>query len=249
LSGKSAVTEIAQGPAGDVLTSPTSDSDASAIYWADEWMTDAGVLSSNIMMRQESDLPGSIYFSHRRWVRSTTPTIVQGAFREDGTSFRPQIADGTLFWLNTSDSSLKGTPTATQTPLVTTPQTTPLLIPRTEPGIYAPALDSKVTGQIMAQPLDGLTPAVSVNSGGVAYALQVGSDFALWQNGKGYEMYDVPTQNDVTIGNTLNDAALLAVNGDSTVWLANPGSATTPTSAQSQATLSPLHFFAFDWPK
>ena len=99
----------------------------------------------------------------------------------------------------------------------------------------------------LAQPLDGLTPPTSLNNGGVAYALQVGTDFALWQNDKGYEMYNVPTQNDVNTGNTLNDAAFLAVNGDSAVWIASPG--TNATSAQSQGALLPVNFFAFNWPR
>ena len=246
LSGKSAVTEIAKAAAGNILTSPTTDSDATAIYWADEWMTDAGILSSNILMRQEITVPGFTYFSRGRWVRDTRQIIQQGVFREDGMSFRPQIADGTLFWLSTaplSNNTLKGS----QTPLVATPQISSTLIPRAEPGIYAPELDSEVAGQIFAQPLYGLTPPVSLNNGGAAYALQVGTNFALWQNVKGYEMYDVPTQNDVTTGNTLHDAAFLAVNGDSAVWVANPS--TNATSAQGQGTLLPVNFYAFNWPK
>lgn len=250
LSDKSAVTEIAKTAPGNILTSPTANSDATTIYWADEWMTDSGILSSNILMRQETTSTDFTFYSHGRWMRDTTQTIQQGVFRKDGMSFRPQIADGTLFWLNTatlSNSILKGTPSANQTPLIATPQIISTLIPRTEPGIYAPELDTQVPGQILAQPLDGLTPPVSLNNGGAAYALQVGTDFALWQNDKGYEMYDVTTQNDVTTGNTLNDAAFLAVNGDSAVWIANPG--TNATSAQSQGTLLPVNFFAFNWPR
>jgi hypothetical protein len=199
-------------------------------------------------MRQETTLSGPAHFSQRRWVTDITQSIQQGAFREDSMSFRPQIADGKLFWLSTANNTPKGTPTASQTPLAATPQLSPILIPRTEPGIYAPAMDASVPGQIFAQPLDGLTPPISLNNGGAAYALQVGTDFALWQNDKGYEMYDVPTQNDVTIGNTLNDAAFLAVNGDSAVWLANHTTGATPNT-QGQNTLLPVDFFSFDWPK
>ncbi len=248
LSGKSAGTEIAKAAPGDILTSPTANSDATSVYWADEWMNDAGILSSNIMMRQETTVSGPTHFSHGRWVRDITQTVQQGSFREDSTSFRPQIADETLFWLSTANNTLKGTPTASQTSLEATPQLSPILIPRAEPGIYAPALDASVPGQIFEQPLDGLTPPVSLNNGGAAYALQVGTDFALWQNDKGYEMYDVPTQNDVTIGNALNDAAFLAVNGDSAVWLATHTTNQTATP-QDQGTLLPVNFFSFDWPK
>lgn len=256
LSGKPIITTIAQAGSGHVLTSPTTNMDASAIYWADEWINDAGVLSSNIMMRQVVSVPGPRHFVHRRWTQEIGQSIEQGAFREDGVSFRPQIADDTLFWLSTAtlaDNGLKGTPTIgqTATALATGSSISPILIPRTDPGIYAPALDTEKTGQILAQPLDSLvpTPPVSLNNNGVAYALQVGTDFALWQTDKGYEMYNVLTQNDVTIGNTLNDPAILAVNGESAVWLATPGTSTTPTSAQGQGTLPPVNFFAFDWPK
>ena len=62
-------------------------------------------------------------------------------------------------------------------------------------------------------------------------------------------MYDVPTQNDVTIGNTLNDAAFLAVNGDSAVWLAANHTTSATPEAQGQGTLLPVKFFSFDWPK
>ena len=253
LAGKSAVTEIAKAHPNHILASPTANSDASEVYWADEWMSDTGILNSNILMQQEFTLPGPTYSYHGRWVSNATQMIQQGVFRNDGMSFRPQIADGRLFWLSTaslSNSGLKGTPPADQTPLVATPQISTNLIPRTEPDIYAPALDTEVAGQVFAQPLNGLTPPVSLNNGGAAYALQVGTDFALWQNDKGYEMYDVPTQNDVTTGNTLNDAAFLAVNGDSAVWLSNPGTAPTATaSAQGQSTLLPVNFYTFDWPK
>ncbi len=253
LSGKSSVTEIATAASGDILTSPTANDNASSIYWADESMTDAGILSSNILMRQETTVPGFTHFSHGRWVQDTTQIINQGAFREDGMSFRPQIADGTLFWLSTatvSASGLKGTPMAGQTPLVATPQISPILIPRTDPGIYAPPLDTQIPGQIFAQPLDGLTPPTSLNNGGAAYALQVGTDFALWQNGKGYEMYNVPTQNHVNTGNILNDAAFLAINGDSAVWLPNPDpTATATASTKGQGTPLPVNFYTFNWPK
>lgn len=256
LSGKPVVTEISRAAAGHVLTSPTATSDASAIYWADEWMNSAGVLSSNIMMRQVESITGAAHFSHRRWTQDTGQTIQQGAFRQDGMSFRPQLADGTLFWLSTatlSDNGLKGTPTAINNPVATVSTISPILIPRTDPGIYAPALDTQVAGQILAQPLDSLTPTppVALNNNGAAFALQVGTDFALWQTDKGYEMYNVLTQNDVTIGNTLNNPAFLAVNGESAVWLANPGTSSTPTpiGTQGQGTLLPVNFYAFDWPK
>lgn len=256
LVSKPGVSEIAKTDSGHILTSPTANSNATEIYWADEWMSDAGVLSSNIMMQQEVTLPGPAYTFHKRWERTATQGLQKGFFRDDGMSFRPQVADDMLFWLSTASvSNDNGTPTGTvaSTPTTTaTPQVSPTLIPRTDSSIYAPALDSGVAGQVFGQPLDSDTPLPPLNNGGVAYALQVGTDFALWQNAKGYEMYDVPTQNDVTTGNTLNDAAFLAVNGDSAVWLlANPTTTNTTNSPQSlgQTTPTPVNFFAFNWPK
>jgi hypothetical protein len=251
LTGKPTLTEIAKANPGHILASPTANSDASEIYWADEWMSDAGILNSNILTQQEFTLPGPVHSYHKRWVSDRMQTIQQGVFRNDGMSFRPQIADGKLFWLSTatlSNSASKGTPPASQTPLVATPQISSTLTPRIEPDIYAPQMDTTILGQIFMQPLDGLKPPVSLNNSGAAYALQVGTDFALWQNDKGYEMYDVPTQNNVPTGTTLNDAALLAVNGDSAVWVANT-SPNAATSTQGQDTLTPVRFYAFNWPK
>src|SRR5260370_703248 len=160
-----------------ILTSPTANSDATEVYWADEWMSDAGVLSSDILMQQEISLFGNAtYFSHGRRVEYVTQTTQQGIFRNDGMSFRPQIADDTLIWLSTAPASTTqtGTPTASQTPLVATPQLSAALIPRTEPGFYAPTLDSSVRGQVLAQPLysDTPTPPISLNNTGAAHALQ-----------------------------------------------------------------------------
>ncbi|MGH2494123.1 MAG: hypothetical protein ACRDIV_05405, partial [Ktedonobacteraceae bacterium] len=259
LAGKPAASEIAQTDSGHILTSPTANSNATEVYWADEWMSDTGILSSNILMQQEVTQPGPAYTFHKRWERNTTSALQQGVFRDDGMSFHPQIADDMLFWVSTATVSNgnapTGTPAASATPLTTaTSQVSPTLIPRTDSSIYAPALDTGVAGQVFGQPLDSevLTPLTSLNNGGPAYALQVGSDFALWQNAKGYEMYDVPTQNDVTTGNTLNGAAFLAVNGDSAVWLANnptTNNATNNAPGQIQSALSPVDFFAFNWPK
>ena len=254
LAGKSAVSEIARTNGGHILTSPTATSDANAIYWADEWMPDTGILSSNIMMQQEIMTNGPVAISHRhgRRIGYATQTTQQGTFRTDGMSFHPQIADNMLFWLSTASASNSqtGTPAASPTPLVATPQLSTTLIPRTEPGIYAPAYDSTERGQVFGQSLDSytVTPPTSLNNSGTAYALQVGTDFALWQTDKGYEMYDVPTLNDVTTGTTLNDAAFLAVNGDSAVWL--PTTTTNATSnPPGQGVVQPVNFFAFNWPK
>ena len=81
LAGKSAVSEIARANAGHILTSPTANSNATEIYWADEWISDAGVLSSDILMQQEISMSGNAaYFSHGRRVEYVTQTTEQENF-------------------------------------------------------------------------------------------------------------------------------------------------------------------------
>jgi hypothetical protein len=60
----------------------------------------------------------------------------------------------------------------------------------------------------------------------------------IWQDTAGYQMYDVQRQANVTLGNTLNTASLLVVNGNTTFWLARGKS----TPGQS------LTMLAFNWP-
>jgi len=253
LASKPAMTEIAAATLDHLISSPTTNSDATEIYWADEWISDTGVLNSNILMQQETDAPGIMRPSHGRWMGYPAQIIKQGSFRTDGMSFRPQIADNMLFWLSAApvSNAPTGTPTtgSTSTPVATTtPQISTSLIPRTDNSIYAPALDASVLGQVLMLPLDSdaLTTPVSLNNTGPAYALQVGSDFALWQGDKGYEMFDVPTENDVTTGNVLNDAAFLAVNGDSAVWTSD---AAPNVTTSSNSALTTTNLFTFDWPK
>ena len=97
------------------------------------------------------------------------------------------------------------------------------------------------------QPLYSDTPIapISLNNNGLAFSLQVGTDFALWQGDKGYEMYDVLSQVDVSVGRILDNATFLAVNGDAAVWVVNNASNTTP----SVSTPPTASVFAFNWPK
>ncbi len=250
ITSKPIVTEIATGDSTHVFSSPTANSTATEIYWSDEWMSDNGTLNSNILMRQEITVPDAVRPSHGRWAGHAAQTTQQGVFRADGMSFRPQIADNTLFWLSTAPvfNAQTGTPTVT-----TTPQISTSMIPRAASAIYAPPLDASVRGQVLMEPLDSdkLTLPISLNNTGPAYALQVGADFALWQGDKGYEMYDVPTQNGVTTGTILNSAAFLAVNGDSAVWVADTSDTTANTSNTTipQGGVPPVNIFAFNWPK
>jgi hypothetical protein len=58
----------------------------------------------------------------------------------------------------------------------------------------------------------------------------------VWQDSDGYQMYDVGRQSDVVIGDTLNSAALLVVNDNTTLWL---------SGNQAEAK---LRLMTFTWP-
>jgi hypothetical protein len=117
------------------------------------------------------------------------------------------------------------------------------VIPQTIANVYAPPLDASVRGTILKLPLDGnpLELPTTVNTTGMASSLQAGADFALWQGDSGYEMYDVSQGSDVNIGNTLDSATFVAVNGASAVWMVN--SNTTSKTGPS------VTLMAFNWPK
>jgi hypothetical protein len=166
-------------------------------------------------------------------------------------SFHPQIVDDTLFWISTAPQSttVQGTPVSGGSPVAPTPQTSDNLVPRVDTAYYTPPLDASVRGVVQVQSLndDIQTSAVPLAGSAGAYSLQVGTDFALWQTDKGYEMYDVATQGNVTVGSNLNSAALLAVNGSTTVWINDTTS--TNTSATTTTVPPAVHIFAFNWPK
>jgi hypothetical protein len=93
-------------------------------------------------------------------------------------------------------------------------------------------------------PLDS-APTVSptvMNNAGLASSLQAGADFVLWQDDKGYVMYDVQSQSFVTVGDTLNGASFVAVNGNTTVWTLNSA-----TNSNVNTRLS-TNLYAFNWP-
>ena len=81
-----------------------------------------------------------------------------------------------------------------------------------------------------------------MNNTGLASSLQVGTNFALWQGDKGYEMYDVSQKSDVTVGTIFDGSTFLAVNGSSAVWMLNNASSTTTTTTPS------ITLMAFNWP-
>lgn len=238
---KPVATEIATAGPDHILTSPTATGDGTQIFWSDEWLSNTGLLYSNIWTQQvvEATRP-----SHGLWAEHMV--TVKQLFSSDGMSFRPQVVDNFLFMLSTANqnNSTQGTPT---TAGIATPPPTPSpnasVIPRTETNIYAAPFDASVRGTIIMLPLNGdpsVLPAAMSNTG-MASSLQAGQDFALWQDDKGFEMYDVSTGS-VTVGNILDGATFLAVNGTSAVWMIN-GGANSTSSASPSVTL-----MAFNWP-
>ena len=82
----------------------------------------------------------------------------------------------------------------------------------------------------------------ALNTTGLASSLQVGTNFALWQGDKGYEMYDISQRSDVNVGTIFDSSNFLAVNGSSAVWMLKNGSSTTNNAGRS------ITLMAFNWP-
>ena len=81
-----------------------------------------------------------------------------------------------------------------------------------------------------------------MNTTGLASSLQVGTNFALWQGDKGYEMYDISQRSDVSVGTIFDGSTFMAVNGSSAVWMLNNASNTTANPNTS------ITLMAFNWP-
>jgi hypothetical protein len=240
--GKPAAQEIAKAIPGHVLTSPTANNNGTQIYWSEEWLTSTDVLHSNIWTQQMVD---AVHPMRGPWAPHTV--TMKQAFTTDGMSFRPQIANDSLFMLSTANQS--SSTQATSTPIGSaTPEASPSqntsAIARAVTSIYAAPLDASLRGSILMAPLNdafNAQPTV-MNTTGLASSLQVGTNFALWQGDKGYEMYDVSQRSDVTVGTIFDGSTLLAVNGSSAVWMLNNTSNTTDN------TKSSITLMAFNWP-
>src|SRR6185437_10178462 len=145
-------------------------------------------------------------------------TSTQQEYQADGMSFQPQVVDNTLFFLSTSEIKVENqgvvAPNGTPFPTSATDSTV-LFTPRTDPGVYAAPPDASVHGTLLKIPLDGPTIGVESMLGtvGQSTGYQAGSTYVVWQNSTGYQMYDVERQSDVVMGDTLNSASLLVVNG------------------------------------
>lgn len=236
-SGKAIQSQkIASAPAGHVLAWPTATSTGMQIYWAEEWIADNGVLQSDIWQQQTTE---QSLRNHGQLEEVSTST--QQEYQGDGMSFQPQIVDNTLFFLSTSEIKIEDqgvvAPNGTPFPTSATDSTV-LFTPRTDPGVYAAPPDASIHGTLLMVPLDGPTIGVESMLGtvGQSTGYQAGSTYVVWQNSTGYQMYDVERQSDVVMGDTLNSASLLVVNGNTTLWLSRN---------QSDARLK---LMAFTWP-
>ncbi len=241
-TGKAAIQDIATASPGHELTSPTSNSDGTQIYWSEEWLSSNSILNSNIWTQQVVDAPTPM---HGRWAPHTD--IVKESFTTDGMSFRPQVVNNTLFMLSTANQNnsdqATSTPTGTVTPQAS-PSPNPNAIAPTVTSVYAAPLDASLRGSILTVSLDdpfNAQPTV-MNNTGLASSLQVGTNFALWQGDKGYEMYDVSLKSDVSVGSIFDGSTFLAVNGSSAVWMVNNASNATPNTNTS------ITLMAFNWP-
>jgi hypothetical protein len=243
LDGKSPVITLATAEQGHIFTSPTANSTSTQIYWADEWISGDGNLSSDIWQLLQVNASGVLRPTHGRWYAAAPATSEKQLFLADGLSFHPQVAGDALFWIH-----MPAQPSTTGTPAPAPTQNSPTIIPRMDAAFYAPPLDATVAGQLMMLPIDSdtLAPPTPLTTTGLAYSLQVGADFALWQTDKGYQMYDVQTQSDVTVGNDLTQASFLAVNDNTAVWIKDIASTGTAANKGMPPT---VQFFAFDWPK
>jgi hypothetical protein len=228
--------EIATASVGGVFTSPTANSDGSNIFWSEEWLSKDGNLHSNIWVQRVLDTPTQ---TRGKVPENTVPTTE--LYRSDGLSFRPQVADNTLFLLSASPAT-----NSTHGTLATTTPLNIASVPRIDTSIYAESLDNFIQGTVLMIPLDGASVGIPTSLGmaGQSSALQAGNDFALWQDNDGYKMYDVQKASDVIVGGVLSGANFVAVNGNTTVWTAGAGTPTPNAGVGLSTTL-----LAFNWAK
>lgn len=248
--GSVPATSIATAPPGNVITSPTANSDGSQVFWSNEWLTSDGSLHSNIWMQRTVPDPHPMY---GRAAQQSSALVMP--FLEDGMSFRPLVVNDSLFLLSTAGSALvqgtQQTPGVSVTPspagsTFTTTDTTLPSTPWANIGVYPPSLDSQLRGTILMYALDDPTASspTLISPINAAASLQAGTDFVLWQTDSGYGMYDAITKTPVTVGETLNNALFLSVNGTTAVWTV-PSALTTATGAPGPV----VTLKVFNWPR
>ena len=242
-------TELASTQNGHILTSPTATSNGTSIYWSEEWTDSDNVLHSDIWAQKMNMAPLPL---HGRWGhQASTDTYL---FLADKAAFHPQVVNDTLFLLNVKNATLLGATTnaaASDTPTATATagaQPTATIPGRINTPFYTPLSDEVLQGTLQAfSALDDSAAQAPISD--VVQVPQAGSRFLLWLNSsKSIGMYDAVTKEKVAVG--LNpfsgNATLLSVNGDTTVWTANP---TNNASNQStQATTNTVTFGMFNWP-
>ena len=244
-------TELASVNNGHIFTSPTATSNGTSIYWSEEWMTNDNVLHSDIWAQKISAAPLPLY---GRWGhQATTDTYL---FQTDKASFHPQVVDDTLFLLTTKnatitnvavpDATASATPATTATPGAQSTLTAP---GRINPTFYASLPDETLQGTLQTfSTFDDSAIQTPINDEQIQTP-QAGSRFLLWQNvTKGIGMYDAVTKELVPVGlNPLpNNAMLLAVNGDTTIWTDTPTN--NANSQSTQGAGNTITFGMFNWP-
>jgi hypothetical protein len=262
-------TELANASHGHLLASPTANSDGTAIYWAEEYSSNAsGQLSSDIWTQQTLDASPT---NAGRW--AAHQITKKYAFRTDGKSFHPQIVSGNLFLLSasqTNGNTSSTSPIATVTPPIqsaTTPQagspatgeltatptatnlaTLPASTTNLDSRILAPQIDAMQTGRILTFTVRGVPQVLpQFDNTQIVTAFQAGAGFLLWQElGSTFGMYDVIAKAPVQVGDNVvpPNAAFLAVNGDTAVSVIGQLS----NQDQHNQVKGPIMFDTFRWP-
>ncbi|MEO8971898.1 MAG: hypothetical protein ABI406_09925 [Ktedonobacteraceae bacterium] len=241
-TGKATSTAIATASKGHVFTSPTATNDGNQLFWADEWRTTSNTLQSNIWTQQTYTAPAT----YGQAIRHTD--TIQQVFLADGMSFRPVIANDTLFLLSTasltntspttSSTATTGTPAAIATPDTLVPNAT-----WTAVSTYPVQLEDAVVGSLMMYPLDGDPNNLPGQIAANATSLQAGTTFVIWQTKDGYNMYNAVSKSFVTTNEVLSGAQFLAVNSSTAVWIQDNA-----ISADNAGKLT-VTLMAFNWPR
>lgn len=232
---------------GHIFTSPTATSDGMRIFWSEEWFTDDMQPHSNVWMQQTT-------MDTTRQDNAWRPSITvdKQLFLADEVSFHPQVIDDTLFLLSTGDPAAQTSkkPDATSTPTApaqatATPVSTKPVISRFT-NVYSSQIDESIHGTVLAYALDDPAPSnpTVLSSDNTAAAPQGGTRFLLWQSNNGYQMYDAIAKSSVEVRNVTGNAAFLAVNSDTAVWVTAANPATAPTTG----TPKTATFSTFNWP-
>jgi hypothetical protein len=153
-------------------------------------------------------------------------------------------------------TAIATTQTKTATPSATTTSTTgsqtnvagKTVTTKVDPLAYTPQFDASLQGTLLAFSLhDNSELKLPLDGNGQVSALQGGGRFLLWQTSDNrFEMFDAEAKAPVTIGSTIiaKNTAFLAVNGDTTVWLATADA----TSNQNNSVVPSVTFQMFNWP-